>query len=225
MPRFIDLTGNRYGKLVVLRRVNTGKPRAWWECQCDCGKTSIVPSDSLQSGNTASCGCLFANSRPINHGDARRKDRARLYRTWSGMIQRCDNKKDKAYPNYGGRGIKVCDEWKDYVNFKEWAIPHGYSEELYIDRIDNDKGYCPENCRWVTRKQQQNNLRCNIRYRFPDGTIKTLSEVSEMLGMGKERTQRRLAKLCDGVDKESELPHLWHVAANVAFLVEMEGKK
>lgn len=228
MGKAIDLTGERFGRLTVIRKAETGKPRSWWLCQCDCGNKTVVQSDSLRRGNTCSCGCLRKENAILactKHGFAGRKSRKRLYRTWSGMIQRTTNKKDKYYYNYGGRGIGMCELWrKDFNEFMQWAIQNGYSDELYIDRINNDKGYYPDNCRFVTRKEQQNNLRCTVRYEFSDGKILTLSQLSEKLGRSKESTKRIAKKYIDGETSkpESGLPHLWHLACNAAFLIEME---
>jgi len=95
------------------------------------------------------------------HGDTRVNDRSRLYRIWTNIKSRCYNKNVDAYKNYGGRGIKLCDEWKNYIVFRKWSIENGYNDDLTIDRINNDGDYCPFNCRWVSRKIQSNNTRSN----------------------------------------------------------------
>ena len=171
---FIDLTGKRFGRLVVIeRKENTKQGRARWLCKCDCGNTTIVSSDSLNSGHTSSCDCLrrerssvalsrLASSRTgeknpsYKHGDTGSK----LYYVWAEMIQRCSNPSHRRYEDWGGRGIKVCEEWRnDYSAFKNWAVSNGYKEGLSIDRINNDGNYEPTNCRWATSKEQNQNKR------------------------------------------------------------------
>lgn len=154
MGRPIDLTGKRFGRLTVEYRDTN--PRRWI-CTCDCGKTVSVRADHLKDGHVRSCGCLSSESskaRMETHGMSKMK----IYKVWTGMKQRCFNPKASEYERYGGRGIAVCDEWKDdFQNFYEWAIKSGYSEGLSIDRINNNKGYSPDNCQWATNYQQSRN--------------------------------------------------------------------
>ena len=150
----IDLTGQRFGRLEVLKY--SGNSR--WECKCDCGKIVYPKGGNLRKGDISSCGCLrkdVAYNNHITHGETK----SRLYRIWKLMRRRCNNINDVSYPLYGGRGISVCEEWSQYEPFKLWALSDGYSEELSIDRIEPNGNYEPANCRWATAKEQVINRR------------------------------------------------------------------
>jgi hypothetical protein len=165
--RFIDLTGQRFGRLTVLSLVgtkNTGLKATIWKCRCDCGKETSVAAGSLRRGKTMSCGCLRLElnkrqGRGIKHGFAR----TRLYRIYAGMKQRCYNPKCRIYWRYGGSGIKMANEWLNSPEiFMKWALTHGYNDTLSIDRIDPSKGYTPDNCRWATIVEQNTHLRQRV---------------------------------------------------------------
>jgi len=162
----IDETGNKYGRLIVIKQAETqhhpnGRTTSMWLCQCDCGKTKVVSGESLRRGNTISCGC-YQKERQLEshykHGDTVNK-RSRLHSIWSNMRQRCFN---LDYEHYGKRGITICNEWNQYASFKEWALTHGYTDKLTIDRIDVNGNYEPNNCRWVDMVVQQNNRSNNV---------------------------------------------------------------
>ena len=234
MPAFKDRTGQKFGRLTVIERVYPpGRRRAWWRCKCDCGNEKIVSSDSMIRGGVRSCGCLQKENHPKKHGHTTHTTASRLYHTWSGMVQRCTNPNEKYYCNYGGRGIEICEEWrKDFATFKDWAIASGYSDDLFIDRIDNGKGYFPNNCRWVTRYQQQNNLRCNLRYMFSDGKIITNSDMARLMMITKKAVDKTIKDHvveARDIDPKSNKPHLFildctpnEIAVSGAFLAELE---
>ena len=189
---FEDLTGKRFGKLFVKsfkekrkRKSSTGY-KNYWLCQCDCGNETIVESYSLKSGKIQSCGCMRIDAI-TKHG----KRYTRLYNIWHGMKNRCLCKNTTGYENYGGRGIKVCDEWMEFEPFAEWALSNGYSDELTIDRKDVNGNYCPENCRWVTTLVQGNNRR-NNRYFEYDGKINTTTELARNNNMSYSTLFNRL---------------------------------
>lgn len=194
MPKLIDLTGQRFGRLVVLAEAGRdSQQRKLWLCQCDCGNQTVVRGSNLGPGKTVSCGCHRRTMDRHRVTDKSIwKDNPKLYSVWTQMKNRCENPSNVNYKNYGSRGITVCEEWRnDYRAFREWAMCHGYSDGLTIDRIDNDVGYCPENCRWVPHKEQERNRRNNHRVSFR-GEVHTLSEWEEITGISQRTIRLRL---------------------------------
>lgn len=190
-----DMVGLRFGKLIVDSRVEdyvapSGGTHKKYACMCDCGKQVNVLKEHLLSGRQKSCGCLKKERRIVTHG----KTQTRLYRIWSNMCNRCSNKNNPVWRRYGERGITVCDDWKTFENFRKWAVENNYTDILTIDRIDNNKGYNPSNCRWADNFVQSNNKRNNhmIEYR---GEIKTLSEWAKCLNIPYKTLHRRIVGL------------------------------
>lgn len=182
----VDLTGQKFGRLTVLERAENAKDRKTrWLCRCDCGNEIVVYGRYLRGGNTKSCGC-YHRERAKTLGEANAThglSHTRLYVIWSGMVRRCHNPKAQRYSDYGGRGISVCDEWRDdFLAFREWALSNGYQEDLSIDRMDNNKGYSPDNCRWATDAEQANNMTSNTMITF-NGKTQNLKQWSHELGM------------------------------------------
>ena len=196
MAKAINIAGQRFGRLTVIERVASTKAQAQWRCVCDCGKETVVCSQDLRNGHTKSCGC-YGLEVSVSHTPSfstHKESRSRLYRVWIGMKGRCNNCKNKAYSYYGGRGIKVCQDWNEsYALFRDWALANGYQENLTIDRIDVNGNYCPENCRWVSMKVQMNNTRANRRITL-NGETKPMAEWSESTGLSYETIRNRTIK-------------------------------
>ena len=159
----IDITGKRYGKLTAIKLdhidiVANGTVH-YWLYKCDCGNEKVIRKGEVSQGGSQSCGCYLRESvraRAKIHGDSK----SRLYDIYKGMKRRCFNPHFKNYKHYGGRGIKICDEWlEDYLNFKNWALNNGYRDNLSIEHIDVNGNYEPDNCKWIPLNEQPKNRR------------------------------------------------------------------
>lgn len=189
MGKFNDLTGLRFGRLKVNSLVIHKYPQKW-SCECDCGKIVVVTSPSLRSGNTKSCGCLaieLLKGRTIKHGMCNTKE----HRAWKDMKARCYNPRSQEYKNYGGRGVKVCESWRDSFEafFKE--IGYAPSPEHSLNRLDNNGNYESGNVNWATETEQQRNTRRTrlIEYR---GETRSMIEWCEFLGLNYKRVRTRI---------------------------------
>lgn len=183
MARLIDLTNKRFGKWTVLYRFNNPNrhdKRTLWTCQCECGNIKNIDGYTLRTGQSLSCGCSKDGH-----------SKTRLYSIWIGIKDRTTCEKRLRAKDYINRGITMCDKWNDWEVFKNWAINNGYSEDLSIDRIDNNKGYYPENCRWVDAKTQGENKRNNIVVEI-NGETHILSEWCRILGLNRYSVKSRI---------------------------------
>ena len=183
-----DLTSKKFGHLTVIKMNEKRGPsnKVMCTCKCDCGNTIVVMSNSLTTGKTVSCGCRIQNK---THGMTNN----RIYKIWADMKNRCTNINNQSYSDYGGRGISICKEWNKFENFYEWSKISGYSDNLTIDRINVDGNYEPNNCRWATYEQQNNNKRNNIYVEFNNEII-TLTELSRITNISFMTLRKRYNK-------------------------------
>lgn len=184
-----DMSGSRFGRLLVLKESEKRvRGCVCWEAQCDCGVVKTYSGAELRKGRTNSCGCLareLSSKRATTHG----KKGTTIYRIWSGMMDRCNNPNSADWNNYGGRGITVCDEWHKFENFYR---DMGDRPKMHsVDRIDVNKGYSPENCRWATNKEQQNNRRNNRMLTY-NGKTQTMSKWASDIGISFACLWRRI---------------------------------
>lgn len=195
MGKLIDLVGKRFGNLVVKERAAnyvspSGHPEVQWLCLCDCGNETIVYGNYLRSGHTKSCGCQQHCTPYTTHG----MSSSRLYSIYENMKTRCYNPSHKLYPRYGGRGVRVCDEWRANPDaFIRWSLSNGYSEELTLDRINSNGDYEPANCRWVDWLMQQNN-RSDNRVLELYGREQTIAQWSREKGYSPHLIAQRLGR-------------------------------
>jgi hypothetical protein len=190
MGQIIDLSGQKFNKLTVVKFIEVRNHKAIWLCDCDCGKKDVeAVGYELRNNHTKSCGCLHIE-KITKHGLRHTK----LYGVHKAMKQRCLNPNNQSYKNYGGRGIKVCAEWlgeTGFITFHQWSLNNGYSEGLTLERNDTNGDYEPSNCEWATYKKQLNNTRRN-RFITINGQSKTLSQWSELSGINKKTLSERV---------------------------------
>lgn len=187
MSAKLNLIGQTFGRLTVVSEAPPKNGRPGWFCVCSCGGTKTANAGALRRGGVSSCGCLskeITAARSTKHGQTK----SRLYHIWQSMIRRCIDPKKDGYSSYGGRGITVCKAWRfSFEIFRDWAAANGYADNLTIDRIDNNLGYCPENCRWAATKEQSKNRRSSIIYQG-----KCVAEWSAELGVNAATIYKRL---------------------------------
>lgn len=192
-----DLTGMKFGRLSVISwesrnfvfSAGNHYKKIIYKCKCDCGKEIEVESSALLNGSYRSCGCYhneLLSKLLSTHGQSK----TRLYNIWCNIIARCTNSNTKSYIDYGGRGISICKEWRKFENFMEWAISHGYAENLTIERIDVDGDYCPENCTWIPKKEQANNTRRSVIIEM-FGVKKSLKQWTDFMGWKYSKYENR----------------------------------
>ncbi len=186
-----NITGNHYGRLIVIKRAANDKHNhKRWLCKCECGNETTVLENDLVTGKTRSCGCYYKDTRATSaktHGGSK----TRLFHIWASMKRRCTNENNPDYEYYGGRGITVCDEWNDFEAFLKWANGNGYADTLSIDRIDVNKGYSPENCRWADAITQANNTRRNRMISYK-GETKSMAMWAREYDLPQKLVRRRL---------------------------------
>jgi hypothetical protein len=208
--RLRDLTGQRFGLLTATERASSVNGEAAWRCSCDCGQETVVRGHQLRAGRTRSCGCLRGRDHgPITHGYARHGARNRAYRTWVQMRSRCSSPTHHNYPRYGGRGIAVCARWLSFESFLAdmGERPPGTT----IDRIDNDRGYEPGNCRWATVAEQNRN-RSDTRRIEIDGASRSAAEWARANGISPRTAYARLRAGWNDVDAVTVQARAWHRA-------------
>lgn len=198
MAKYLDITGQKFGRLEVIKFAGYTKHKAvTWRCKCECGNEVVVRGDHLRYGRTSSCGCLRAETSAKRGKDNAKHGmwNTRLYHCWQHMKQRCDGTGNEANrKRYHDRGIRVCDEWyNSFETFMKWSLENGYQDNLTLDRIDNNGNYEPSNCRWANAITQQNNVSTN-KYLQYKGKTQTMAEMAREYGIKYSTLQTRLKR-------------------------------
>lgn len=200
-----DWIGKKFNKLTVLdiERVQQGKYVRWmWTCKCDCGNVKKIRGEYVVSGHTKSCGCNVLNNKSaMTHGESK----TRLHMIWARMRERCSKTLTSPHKRYAGRGIKVCKEWDNYEAFASWAMSNGYNDTLSIERINNNWGYCPENCKWIERGLQARNRRTTMWVEY-NGERMSLAEACEIAGMPYKQVFARIRYMDWSVEDALSIP-------------------
>lgn len=186
MTPLLDLTGSRFGKVVVLNRAEDRGRQPYWRCRCDCGVVKDIRGAHLKAGKISSCGCGRGN---FVHGMAH----SRLWAVWKAMKQRCSNPNTTAFHRYGGRGITYTQEWETFPEFSKWAVAHGYADHLELDRIDNDGDYVPENCRFISHRENSRKTGSVTMIEF-EGEALPLFLLAERYGLERNTLKTRLRR-------------------------------
>jgi hypothetical protein len=204
MPKFIDLTGQRHGRVVVLRRVADKRPGVpGWLCRCDCGNEVVKRADVFKNVPYASCGCYnieLAVERLRTHGASFTP----TYRTWVGMRMRCEKPSNIAFHKYGAKGIRVCDRWQSFENFVA-DMGERPTPKHSIDRIDGSRGYEPQNCRWATAREQALNFKNNRRIEHAGKSL-TAGQWSEITGIPEKTIESRVSRLGWSAEEALTIP-------------------
>lgn len=208
---------------VLIERVN-GR---LWKMRCSCGENFVAqPSDS--KGVCRKCAMAKLSAERTKHGESPnqgKRNASKLYSVWLNMRSRCYNPRNKKYKDYGGRGISICEDWNNFLNFKKWAEANGFANNLTIDRIDNNGSYCPENCRWITQKEQMRNTRMNHFLTY-NGVTKTMAEWSEITGIKYHTLKQRINKYGYSVERALTEPVVKHPeCVNTPWDVAKENEK
>lgn len=175
----MDIIGKKYNKLTCIKK-DENKDKRYYIFRCDCGNEKSIIASNVKSGLSTSCGCVKLKGNNTKHGGKG----TRLYHIWKSMRERCNNPNTNRHHIYHDRGIRICKEWDDFSVFREWSLKNGYTEELTIDRINGELGYCPENCRWSTYLEQANNTR-NVKLLTHNGKTQSHSMWERELGLSR----------------------------------------